>query len=369
MENNKNIPISDNHMHIWRMLPMEETVAFHREILENYGYSSITLLAVNEVPNPSSTKSGMPNLKVMYVKEKLYPRVYAHASLHLKNGDVKSTSEELLSQAKMYYDAGFDGIKMFYNAYMYEVGYPPLSYRIYEPFFQFMEEKGFPIVLHLGEAELCWRDPELIPPTQRKWRITNTYVHLYDIFRDFLTVMDRHPKLKMVLAHFGSVTEHPDWAGQWLDKYENLYFDLTPSPFIYYDFQKNKEVWTEFFTKYQDRILYGTDIGSNTLDVEKKEPDALVHLVKGFFTETEPIFELGEEFSPMPLPEPILRKIFRENMLRLYDGDPPRPLCKEALYPEFQWEDTFGIHSPLLEENLREIKKTFGYPLQEDPEK
>jgi len=53
-------------------------------------------------------------------------------------------------------------------------------------------------------------------------------------------MMRKHPKLKIVLAHFGFLTEHIDWASDWLDEFENLYFDLTPSLFMYYDFQKDK---------------------------------------------------------------------------------------------------------------------------------
>jgi len=122
-----------------------------------------------------------------------------------------------------------------------------------------------------------------------------------------------------------------------------------------------KDKWTDFFLKYQDRIIYGTDIGSNTLDDECKEPDALVHVVKGFFTQCETICEFGDRFSPMPLPKKVLEKIFSSNMLKLCNGDTPKAICNSAIFPEIAFEENYGAKTPLALQNLEALKRAFDY--------
>lgn len=357
-----NIPISDNHTHIWRELPLDDTVKFFSDAFENFGYDSITTLAINEQPrNAQKNRALAPNLKGLYLKKIFAKRIYSYAGLHLMQGDKKSTASDFLNQAKMYYDAGFDGMKLFYSSGMYEEGYPQLRYKIYEPYFKYMEDMQFPIIIHIGGPEMCFRDIEEIPPDQRKWHVKNCYIHFNDMIDDLISMMNKFPKLRIVLAHFGFISEHIDVAKEWLEKYENMYFDLTPSLFMYYDFQKKKKEWTEFFIKYQDRIIYGTDIGSNVEDLERAEPKALNHVVKGFFCETETIHEFNEDFSPMVLPDDVLKKIYKENMLKLHNYKEPREISDKAIFPEIEFEEKYGGKSEFSEKNFGILKKAFGY--------
>ncbi len=359
------IPLSDNHMHIWSEIPLAETVAFFEDVVRQFNYKEITFCAINEHPNDTDSvfaahTGKMQNLKAMYLKKNLSIPVFVYAGLHLTKGKEKSDAKDLLNQAKMYREAGYDGIKMFYSEGMYQSGYPHLSYKIYEPFFSFMEETQMPITIHIGGAEICYRDIEEIPEPQRKWHSKNPYIHFYDMLKDLDLMLEKFPKLKITLAHFGFLSEHIDWAEAILNKYENLRLDVCPSLFMYYDFQKNKKDWTEFFIKYADRIMFGTDTGSNVLDLEKKEPAALNHVVRGFFTETETIYEFDDEFSPMVLPEDVLRKLFRENMLEV-NGGVPKEINLKALSPEIEFEEKYGEKTPLAIENLRLMKEDFGF--------
>jgi len=186
----EDIPIRDNHVHVWKEIPLDETVAFHKSIMKRFNYTSITLLGLNEQGNVPPTTSIMDNLKILYMKKLIPNKIYGYAGLHLKKGIQKCNASDLLGQAEMYRDAGFDGIKLFFSGEMYELGFPLISYRVFEPFFQFMEEKEFPIIMHLGGPEICWRELSEIPESQRMWHVTSCYSHPFDYFRDFLTMIE-----------------------------------------------------------------------------------------------------------------------------------------------------------------------------------
>jgi predicted TIM-barrel fold metal-dependent hydrolase len=139
-------------------------------------------------------------------------------------------------------------------------------------------------------------------------------------------------------VHFGNNPEDPDRVGQMLDKYPNLYLDTAARvPEIG---RQDAAKMRRFFEKYQDRILFGTDLGvgptqedmmygSNgalppTLDDERR-----------YFESTWRYFETRDKQfeSPTPiqgrwkidgidLPEVVLRKLYFENAAHLLGWKP-----------------------------------------------
>ena len=359
--NYRDIPIRDSHMHIWRELPLEETVAFHKWVLDRFGYETISLMSIIWEPVDPPTRAHMQNLKAMYLKQQLAPKAFAYAGLHFDGLTPDDDGEYFLQQAKYYHACGYDGMKMFYphGAFAYGFPIPHLSDPVYEKYFAYLEQEQIPLTIHLGGPEVCFaEDVEQIPASQRKWHNKNWKYHLHDMLHDFEKVLDQHPKLNVIMAHFSFITWHMDWAERWLEKYENLCFDLTPSLFMYFDFQEKPEQWREFFLKHADRIVYGTDIGSNTLDLEFYEPDALTHVIRGFFEETEPIHEFEEVFYPMPLPDDVLKKIYRDNIVRIC-GETPRPADFALMSRELDLESGRADLTELDLANLEIMRKAF----------
>ena len=357
----KKIPTSDSHMHLWREMPLEDSIAFHSWVMEEFGYNTISLMAIcHQTPEP--TRAIMQNLKTMYLKKVLSPNVYAYGGLHFRDLSPCDDGSYFLNQAKYIKACGYDGIKMFYSMMMYkpESICPRLSDPIYDKYFEYVEREQIPVTLHLGAPEVCFAENiEMVPESQRKWYIGNRKPNLQDAFEDFEKMMDKFPKLNITVAHFAFITWHMDLAEKWLNKYENLCLDLTPSLFMYFDFQENPKAWTEFFIKYADRIIYGTDTGSNTLDVVKYEPAALCHVVRGFFEETEPIREFDEVFYPMPLPDDVLKKIYKENIMKKYGNKPPKASDYERLLEEIAREEAWGVPTELAAENLEKMRAEF----------
>ncbi len=151
--------------------------------------------------------------------------------------------------------------------------------------------------------------------------------------------MARHPKTIFIGVHFGNDPEDPDHVAHMLDKYPNLYIDTAARvPEIG---RRDAAKMRGFYEKYQDRILFGTDLGVAA------EQDGMMYGSNGsnpptledearYFTSTWRYFETRDKQfeSPTPiqgrwkidgvgLPEAILRKIYFENAARVLKWRPP----------------------------------------------
>lgn len=105
---------------------------------------------------------------------------------------------------------------------------------------------------------------------------------------------------------------------------------------MYLNFSKHPEEARRFFLAYQDRIVYGTDTGISTLNTGARrrlnvDQDTGKHWYMHMFLETEGPFQAPAAFRKEPetliglgLPEEALRKVYRDNFLRLVGGKPAR---------------------------------------------
>lgn len=182
-----------------------------------------------------------------------------------------------------------------------------------------------------------------------------------DYYRDVETVLKRHPLLRLTVAHFFFGSERPALMDELLENYPNVYLDLTPNQFMYPDFSKNEIAWRPFFEKHQDRIIYGTDIGSNTKDTEGKEAEALVRMVRGFLENDEYFEELGCPVPPMKMSVDILCKIYKENMMTFYRHMPPKPLNYSVMRQELDTvKERYHTFLDLRDlENLKLVESVF----------
>ncbi|MHC4177993.1 MAG: amidohydrolase family protein [Planctomycetota bacterium] len=134
-------------------------------------------------------------------------------------------------------------------------------------------------------------------------------------------VLDRHPNLVVVnahmLDHFNS-DEQLDYLAYMLTTYPNLHVDLAAR---FQQFHRmDRERLRDFMIRYQDRILFGTDIGRVGEDArgfaERYHRCFLLlqsdKKVKGSF------FDNKTERRGLALPRDVLEKIYYRNALRIY---------------------------------------------------
>ncbi len=249
-------------------------------------------------------------------------------------------------------EMGADGIKMIEGkAEMRKrLPIPNFDDPVYAPYWEKMAQTQTPLIFHVNDPEEFW-DAEKVPDWARDmgWYYGDgTYVDNEDQYRQVLAVLDRHPDLNVTFAHFFFLSAQLDRLAAYLDRYPNMHVDLTPGIEMYFNFSAQPEKARDFFIQYQDRILYGTDIGARALlsdraaGIEKEESLARVEVVRGFL-ETEGPFQLSHEgflfggpeavFQGIALPEAVLDKIYYQNFER-FAGITPKPLNPAAIVEE-----------------------------------
>lgn len=214
-----------------------------------------------------------------------------------------------------------------------------------DPLFEKAGELGMPVAIHTGDPKAFWlpvdekneRREELL--AHPEWSFYGSDLPSWDeLYRAFERRVGRHPKTIFIGVHFGNNPEDPERVGQMLDKYPNFFIDTAARvPEIG---RQNADKMRRFFEKYQDRILFGTDlgVGSSQEDMMYGSNGASPPTLedeKRFFQSTWRYFETRDKQFESPTPiqgrwkidglglsEPILRKLYLENAVRLLHWQP-----------------------------------------------
>ena len=209
-----------------------------------------------------------------------------------------------------------------------------------DPVFGALARSGRTLVAHLGEPRNCWLPvDQMTVDGDRRYFSANPQYHglLHPEIPNYEAqvaardrMLERHQTLRVVGCHLGSLEYDVDEVAKRLDKYPNFAVDLS-ARIVHLQVQPRDKV-RAFLVKYQDRLLYGTDVqfgrgsGADGADPAK----ALARLAavyesdaRWLATDQELALEnvrAGFTSRGVALPEPVLRKIYYENARRWYPG-------------------------------------------------
>ena len=320
----KGMKIADCHIHYSSSVSIEDFMS-----LLDYCDTDIANIVV--VPDKRKL-SAVPD--ALMLKYRNPERIYVFASLDASAFFTKKESlgKALASYALRMRKLGCDGIKMIEGKPQIRkmLNVPSFDSPQWEAYFQFMEDTAYPILWHVNDPEEFW-DKDKIPKwaLDKDWLYDDTFINNEKQYEEVLNVLKRHPNLKIIFAHFFFMSGQLERLSEILDTYPNVYIDLTPGIEMYINFSEHISQAVTFFEKYQDRIMYGTDIGTQSIledkkmsfEAEKKRAD----LVKGYISATQDFtVKKGNSYlmqdtdfvlSPLGLSKKKQRKIFSENFL------------------------------------------------------
>jgi predicted TIM-barrel fold metal-dependent hydrolase len=244
-------PFADLHIHLEQY--DRETIVSMLDTIADCGVTHAALQALCKY-------SILENLAVLYTKLR-YDRmqIYAFGSLHQfdRFGDIpyEKQAENLLA-------LGMDGMKFLDMKpdFRKQLG-KGLNHPSYDRMFSLLEERQVPVLIHSGDPETFW-DPDKVTEYQKEagWFYgDSSFLSSEEIYAEVFAMLDKHPRLQVTLAHFFFLSEKPEEAVRVMETYPNVRFDLTPGGEMYLGFSKNIDFWHDFFVKYRDRILFGTD--------------------------------------------------------------------------------------------------------------
>ena len=195
--------------------------------------------------------------------------------------------------------------------------------------FDGLAQRGTTVYAHIAEPIAAWEPLDPKSPDYDYYKNAPAW-HVHGrpgmpSKREILEARDRllvrHPTLKVVGCHLGSMEEDVDAIALRLDRYPNFVVD-TAARVTHLTLQPREKV-RAFLVQYQDRVLYGTDMGI----MPGQDPGGTARRLEAeyardwrYFATAGTIDFDGRKVEGLALPEPVLRRIFRENALRWVPG-------------------------------------------------
>lgn len=192
----------------------------------------------------------------------------------------------------------------------------------FAPIFDECGRLGLPVMFHTADPSAFF---EPLDPTNERyeelaahpdWSFASSGVSKQTLLEQRNRVIARHPETTFVGAHCAESSEDLAFLAKQLDTLSNLLVDISARVS---ELGRQPYAARSFFLQYADRILFGTDL---LPEVE------MYRLYYRFLETADEYFEYPSHASRQGrwniygifLPDDVLRKVYRENALKLLQG-------------------------------------------------
>jgi len=201
----------------------------------------------------------------------------------------------------------------------------------FDPIFDFIAGNDKTVIAHIGEPKNCWLPIDsMTVNNDRNYFREHPQFHMYlqpdypsyeELIASGDNLLAKHPDLRLVGAHLGSLEWSVDELASRLDRYPNFAVDMA-ARVCHFQVQDRGKV-RDFIKKYQDRLMYATDFVLSAEDNFEESKALLEKEWKSdwmyFATdETMDSPNVSGSFRGLGLDEDILEKIYFTNALKWY---------------------------------------------------
>ncbi|MBL8681510.1 MAG: amidohydrolase family protein [Myxococcales bacterium] len=217
-----------------------------------------------------------------------------------------------------------------------------------DPIFAAAERLGMMVLIHTGDPKAFFQPPN---PQNERWEELQAHPSwsfygaewpsFDEILGEFERRVLRHRRLVFVGAHFGNAAEEPDRVARLLERAPRYHIDTSARvP----EFGRHPSArMRAFFTRWQDRILFGTDLGlgddmgewmlgsHGNERTTQRDVDRYFSATFRYYEANDPEWENPTPIQgrwnthPIALPRDILAKVYGANAARLLGITWPPP--------------------------------------------
>jgi predicted TIM-barrel fold metal-dependent hydrolase len=317
----------DSHTHIYRFSPP------YVALLAKLHMHTLDIMVVSDNADPERKNLDKESQDVFEVAHKSDHRVFACTTFDAYRFNDPDFVAKAIAEIKHGFDEGAVAVKLWKNVGM-EIKDAKGNYILpddprFASIYRYIAAQHKTLITHIADPDTAWLAPGSDAPDS-SYFVNHPEWYMYKIpgspskeqilaARDH--VLEANPALKVVGAHLGSMEgDIPGLSGD-LDRHPNFAVDLTAR--MPYLMKLSRAQAIAFFTKYQDRLIYGTD--------DTFYPgDDVQHLVRSaestyakdwFFLSSSIVFSSrGVQTQGLALPDQILRKIYHENAMHWFSG-------------------------------------------------
>ncbi|HZQ24286.1 MAG TPA: amidohydrolase family protein [Terriglobales bacterium] len=192
----------------------------------------------------------------------------------------------------------------------------------FEPIYQDIARHGKTLMTHQAEPDVAWGPADPADPSwsyyqeNPQWYVGDKpgFPAKQAILAARDHVIEANPKLRVVGVHLGSMEKSLDQIAERLDKYPNFAIDTAAR--MEYLMLTPREQVRNFLIKYQDRVLYGTDLdflaSAQPSDTLKDWNSTYARDWK--YLATDEVQQLnGKPIKGLAMPQSVLHKLFHDN--------------------------------------------------------
>lgn len=317
----------DAHVHIRTEKP---------DIMEFATAEGFKLLTINT----RSSSQAYIDEQMQYAKamNEQYPnRISYITTFSMENFEDPSWGERVIRKLKKDFEEGAIGVKVWKDIGMTFRdslnNFVLIDDPLFDPVFEFIVNNKKTVIAHIGEPKNCWLPLDSMTVNNDRVYFSehpqyHMYLHPeYPSYEQLVASRDnllaRHPDLRLVGAHLGSLEWSVDELAKRLDRFPNLAVDMA-ARVCHFQVQEREKV-REFIMKYQDRLLYATDLVLSDKDdfeerkswLEKEWRSDWNYFSTGE-TMTSP--NVDGSFRGLELDDDVLKKIYQTNAIQWYPG-------------------------------------------------
>jgi predicted TIM-barrel fold metal-dependent hydrolase len=200
---------------------------------------------------------------------------------------------------------------------------------VFAPIYKNIAAQNKTLIAHVADPSSSWAPIDPSSPDYSYYR-DNPVWYMYGqknpaSKEQILTardhVVEQNPNLRVVGAHLGSMEADFKQLGEHLDKYPNFAVDMAARmPYI---MLQPRADMIAFITRYQDKLLYATDLeysAKDNADAKLKEWEAAYARDWRFLATNDTVEYNGRTFQGLALPADVLKRIYHDNAVKWIPG-------------------------------------------------
>jgi len=206
----------------------------------------------------------------------------------------------------------------------------------FAPLFDDFAKQGVPLLGHQGEPHNCWLPLEqMTVNNDREYFKAHPQYHMalhpeMPSWEAQMAARDRmvaaHPGLHFIGVHLASLERDVDEIAAFLDRFPNANVDVAARiGQLQYQSQRDRERVRRFFIKYQDRIMYGSDLAQEPSQdgaALATEAERVWRMHWRYFNtaDTFKVADLDRPVQGLALPKVVVDKLYHLNAERIFAG-------------------------------------------------
>ena len=277
--------------------------------------------------------------KIILEYQKKYPgRIKYFTTFNFKKWGSSHFVDDAICQIKRGLENGALGVKIWkdvgFDYHQKDKDFVMIDAPIFDPIFEYIQENNLILLGHQGEPRNCWLPLEIMTVnSDRDYFKEHPEYHMFlkekhpsyeDHMRARDQMLDKFPDITYVGLHLFSMEWSIDEVAYRLDRYPKTLTDVAGRvSHLQLQAKVNWKGIRDFFIKYQDRIIYGTDVIDDGIIPAEEIAARFEHLWNfhyDFFATRKTLStpEFQGEFVGLNLPKSVVKKIFYTNAKETY---------------------------------------------------